>query len=159
MPTPPLRRSLRSGVAHSALAPRGSERPLPEPHRTLQLPKPKRGALLSAGIWVVVKRLHRLVHELQGWLGSFHGGGSGGDDSEGSDTSPKASACSAFRRPHCLGHSRSLTGAISSFLAVTRDGGVGAGFLVEAAPSETADRSFSGSWLLFVLSSRQNLRL
>lgn len=95
---------------------RGSERPLPEPHRTLQLPKPKRGALLSAGIWVVVKRLHRLVHELQGWLGSFHGGGSGGDDSEESDTSPKASACSAFKRPHCLGHSRSLTGAISSRL-------------------------------------------
>lgn len=110
--------------AHSALVPRGSERPLPEPHRTLQLPKPKRGALLSAGIWVVIKRLHRLVHELQGWLGSFHGGGSGVDDSEESDTSPKASACSAFRRPHCLGHSRSLTGAISSFLAVTREGGV-----------------------------------
>lgn len=103
---------------------RGSERPLPEPHRTLQLPKPKRGALLSAGIWVVVKRLHRLVHELQGWLRSFHGGGSGGNDSEKSDSSPKVSACSAFKGPHCLGHSRSLTGAISSFLAVTREGGV-----------------------------------
>lgn len=102
---------------------RGSERPLPEPHRTLQLPKPKRGALLSAGIWVVVKRLHRLVHELQGWLRSFHGGGSGGNDSEKSDSSPKVSACSAFKGPHCLGHSRSLTGAISSFLAVTREGG------------------------------------
>lgn len=59
-------------------------------------------------------------------------------------------ACSAFKLPYSLGHSLSLTGAISSFLAVTREGE----FLVEAAPSETADRSFSGSWLLFILSFR-----
>lgn len=72
--------------------PRGAQRFLLAPHRTLQLPKPKRGALLSAGIWVVVERLHCLVHELQCWLGSFHGGGGGdGDDSEDSDTSPGAS--------------------------------------------------------------------
>lgn len=76
--------------------PRAAERPLPAPHRTLQLPKPKRGALLSAGIWVVVKRLHCLVHELQCWLGSFHGGGGGGD-SDDSDTSPRLPSCSASR--------------------------------------------------------------
>lgn len=75
--------------------PRAAERPLPAPHRTLQLPKPKRGALLSAGIWVVVKRLHCLVHELQCWLGSFHGGGGGGGDSDDSDTSPRLPSCSA----------------------------------------------------------------
>lgn len=68
--------------------PRGAERPLWAPHRTLQLPKPKRGALLSAGIWVVVKRLHGLVHELQCRLSSFHGGGGGGG-SDGSRSSPR----------------------------------------------------------------------
>lgn len=71
VPTPPL--------------PRGTERPLPAPHRTLQLPKPKRGALLSAGIWVVVERLHCLVHELQCRLCSFHGG----VGSDGSGSSPR----------------------------------------------------------------------
>lgn len=65
--------------------PRGAERPLWAPHRTLQLPKPKRGALLSAGIRIVVKRLHCLVHELQCRLGSFHGGGGG----DGSRSSPR----------------------------------------------------------------------
>lgn len=129
LPTAPSAQALGSSgnpsiPPHSALVPPGSERPLPEPHRTLQLPKPKRGALLSAGIRVVVKRLHRLVHELQGWLGSLHAGGSGDEGSEEAKTPPKASACSASERPHCLGHSRSLTGAISSFLAVTRDGRV-----------------------------------
>lgn len=75
-PTPPLSR--------------GAERPLWAPHRTLQLPKPKRGALLSAGIWVVVKRLHCLVYELQSRLCPFHGGGSG-SGSDGSGCSPEAS--------------------------------------------------------------------
>lgn len=92
--------------------PRAAELPLPAPHRTLQLPKPKRGALLSAGIWVVVKRLHCLVHELQCWLGSFHGGGGGGD-SDDSDTSPRLPSCSAshdssLSRPQPLPYWRHL---------------------------------------------------
>lgn len=76
--------------SHPALAPRRRTASLWAPHRTLQLPKPKRGALLSARIWVVVKRLHCLVHELQSRLCPFHGGGSG-SGSDGSGGSPEGS--------------------------------------------------------------------
>lgn len=79
-----------SGLGPTPPLPRGAERPLSAPHRTLQLPKPKGGALLSAGIWVVVERLHCLVHELQCRFCPFHGG-SGGSGGEGSGASPEAS--------------------------------------------------------------------
>ena len=55
-----------------------------------------------------------------------------------------SSGCSALALPHCVGHGRSLTGAISS-LAVTRADG----FLVEVTPSETQVRSYSSSWSFF----------
>lgn len=80
--------SPREPRSHSAPAPRRRTASW-APHRTLQLPKPKRGALLSAGIWVVVKRLHCLVHELQCRLCSFHGGGGPGGGYD-SDSSPEA---------------------------------------------------------------------
>lgn len=54
------------------------------------------------------------------------------------------SGCSVFALPHCVGHKRSRTGAISS-LAVTR----AEGFPVEVAPSETEIREYSGSWPFF----------
>lgn len=82
--------SSSSSVGPSPPLPRGAERPRRAPHRTLQLPKPKRGALLSAGIWVVVKRLHCLIYELQSRLCPFHGGGSG-SGSDGLGCSPEAS--------------------------------------------------------------------
>lgn len=133
LPEEDLTRPTAGSGAGSSLVPtlpwpRGAERPLWAPHRTLQFPQPKRGALLSAGIWIVVKRLHCLVHELQCRLGSFHGG-VGGVGSDGSHSSPRLLRCSAFPLPYCVGHSRSPTGAISS-LAVTR----AEGFPVEIAP-------------------------
>lgn len=95
----------------------------------------------------MVKRLHCLVHELQGWLGSFHGGGGGGDSND-SDTSPEAALLlPPLTLPHCLGRSRSQTGAISSFLAVTRERGVPRG----SCPRGNSGKAVSGSWLLFVL--------
>lgn len=121
--------------------PRGAERPLRAPHRTLQLPKPKRGALLSAGIRVVVKRLHGLVHELQGRLGSFHGGGGGGGGSDGSRSCPRLLRLLRLR-PSSLCRPQPLPDWRHLFFGRYQGRGVPGG----SRPSETEVRSYSGSW-------------